>query len=344
MKTKVINNDLNDWIDYIFDRTDTDFSELDKYVSKSYEEYAKAKNLKVPNPQKIRAGKIGGHPLESITTDLYLGCLPASSVCYGNCNAAKLSFLSGFDFGIKVENILDKEVFIKDLKNIPSTQGFLTNGWNSDPSWNWEKAFEMAKLIRKSGRLPILMTKVYKFPSEEMMQKFANIKAEIRVSVSAFDKKEQLRQRFDFIHHYRNCGGIAIPMLISTYFKRGNLNRKQDKIVEYISEKDILGAENSLRFDKFSPVSKMVDLDKCRRIESTKDYWCGRIFSEELKVPITTTLPPYYLGMQNPYMSKNEEKFLNSLWYENVYTHEEVIANAELLNNPTIDSDSAKLA
>ncbi len=40
-----------------------------------------------PEPEVIRAGRAGGLAFDSLTTDVCVGCLPASQVCYGSCFA-----------------------------------------------------------------------------------------------------------------------------------------------------------------------------------------------------------------------------------------------------------------
>ncbi len=315
-----MNEEMQDWIDYIFDQADAEISEWNKNVVESQEKNTKTENQTPQKAQKIRAGKKAGLPSESITTDLFLACLKTPSMFYKKCYLTKKET----SHHNQIENILDEDLFSEDLKNISNVQGFMRNGWNSDPSWNWKKALELARLIRNSGRLPIFNTKLYKMPSDKTMKKLASYKAEIRIAISVFDTRMHLKSCFEFVENYRKMGGVSIPILMSAHYNKGVLNRKQTKIVEFIKEKDIIGAEHSIQFPENSPLHKIIDANKCEKKEETKNYWCGRIFSEELKVPTINAIPPYYLGMQNSLLSKNEDAFLNSLWYQKIKTNEEI--------------------
>ncbi len=246
-------------------------SKLKELVSKSYGKYSSDSTLSIPKPQLIRAGITGGLPFDSLTTDLLLGCLPASQICYGNCFAARGAFISGFNFGKHVENILDEDVFKADLKAIPDFQGFLRNGWNSDPSWNWPKALRLAELIHEAGKHTIFITKCFLAPAQEILSRFAALGVEIRVSISAFDTESQIEQRLQTIENYRNNNGVAIPVVMTTRFKDQLLNDRQDLIVQYVVEQDLPASENSLRFEPNSPVLELIDESVCGYVAKTGD-------------------------------------------------------------------------
>lgn len=304
-------------------------------VAKAFGHYSLDPTLSVPEPQLIRAGKAGGLPFQSLTTDLNLGCLPPSKICYGSCFAARAAFNAGFNFGKRVENILDEEVFLSDLDVLPKSQGYLRNGWNSDPSWSWGKALRLSELIHSSGRHTIFITKCFIAPSEAIMRGLAALGVELRVSVSAFDTKSQLDCRINAIEDYRKHGGVAIPLLMTTRFKDPSLNVKQDEIFQYVVEHDLPAAENSLRFKDSSPVLELIDESACSRVVKSGDIWCGRLYPDTaVRIPTTTSIPPHYQGLQSPNLSENDSKFLKSLWYEPVPTHEEVKSKG-LLDKPT---------
>src|SRR5687768_6656952 len=111
-----------------------------KVIAESSQVLTRGRVLRLPTPITIRAGRAGGLPFDSITSDLYLGCLPATQICYGSCFAARGAFAADYDFGTRVENVLDADLLMSDLRALPANQSFLRNGWNSDASWNWPKA------------------------------------------------------------------------------------------------------------------------------------------------------------------------------------------------------------
>jgi hypothetical protein len=83
-------------------------------IGKTFGHYSSCENLKIPNPQIIRVGINGGLQINTVCSDVYLGCLPGGQVCYGNCFAARAAYEAGYDYGTRVENILDTEIFNQD--------------------------------------------------------------------------------------------------------------------------------------------------------------------------------------------------------------------------------------
>ena len=301
---------------------------LRRLAARAYQPYGKGAKLKIPEGGSIRAGRAGGLPFDSLTTDLMLGCLPAAQVCYGSCFAAKGAFESGYDFGSRVPNVLDEELFRIDLAAIPAAQGYLRNGWNSDASWDWPKAVRLTELIGESGRHTVFITKVFRALPGDLAARLAELGAELRVSVSAFDSKPQLAMRAKAVEQYRGVGGVAVPMIMTAAFRDEVLVRRQDRIVAYFRDRDFPMGENSLRFVPGSPVLDSIDHSACRPTADTRDLWSGRLFPD-LQVPTLTCVPAGYEGLQSPYLSKNDPEFLMSLWHESVPLHADVLSAAE---------------
>ena len=178
--------------------------------------------------------------------------------------------------------------------------------------------------------MTIFVTKSFASIDPQILRGLAAVGAELRVSVSAFDSAAQIRHRLNTIQSYRDAGGCSIPLVMTTIFNRSELNLRQDQLVAHVLEHDLPAAENSLRFDPDSPVLAMLDRTRLRQLASSKDFWCGRIYTCELRVPTTTSLPPGYEGLQSNHLSKNDPEFLLSLFREPVHTHEEVLSGVPL--------------
>jgi hypothetical protein len=294
-------------------RTDAERT-LRRLTVDSFAEFHNDESLVPRSAELVRAGTYGGLPFDSLTTDVVGGCLPSTHICYGNCFAARVAFEAGLHFGTRTPNVLDPEVLDEDLARLPASQGYLRNGWNSDPSWAWEIALELAEQTVASGRHIVFITKC-----------FRQLKAEVRVSVSAFDTSAQLTMRRQFLETYQGLGGIAIPNILSAWFINDELNAKQSEIVAYFQGADFPVAENSLRFNPTSPVLKAIDLSECGRVSSSGDYWSGRLF-EDLKVPTLTSVPPGYRGLTSGFLSRNAPEALAELWRDPVRTHKEVMS------------------
>jgi hypothetical protein len=304
--------------------------EVRKVTAAGFRSYESAPALSPAKPQFVRAGKAGGLPFETLTTDLFAGCLPAREICYGNCFAARGAYSAGVDFAVRVRNILDRDLFVSDLQLLPANQKFLRNGWNSDPSWDWSEALRLARWIRESGRLTIFNTKSFTRLDPAIMKELAALKAEFWLCVSAFDTDAQLEHRIGTIESYREAGGVAVPLVMTTRFLWPELNDKQDRLVRYMVDHDLPAAENSLRFAPHSPVLDLLDMSRLRPIAQTGDFWCGRLYDGVLLVPTTSSLPCSYSGMQSSYLSGNDPEFLKSLYCDPVPTQEEVLASPPL--------------
>src|SRR5215472_357697 len=157
--------------------------EVTRLASESFKHYDSDSTLIPSTPQVIRAGKTGGLPFDTLTTDLFGGCLPGREICYGNCFAARAAYAAGIDFGTRVPNILDHDVLCADLERLPASQKFLRNGWNSDPSWNWRDAARLCQWIRESGRLTIFNTKNFTRLQPDTVRSLVALKAELWVCV-----------------------------------------------------------------------------------------------------------------------------------------------------------------
>ncbi|GAE65327.1 hypothetical protein H3Z85_19015 [Chryseobacterium indologenes] len=141
-------------------------SKIAKLIYESNESYISSKVLVAPESIPIRVGIAGGMPNNSVTGDIVSGCLSAKQACYGICFAAKGFWGQGIDFGIRRKNILDIDLIKKDLDVLPKSQRYLRNGWNSDPSWDWDKANKLAEILMKNNILTIFISKVFIKPSK----------------------------------------------------------------------------------------------------------------------------------------------------------------------------------
>jgi hypothetical protein len=299
-------------------------------IAESSRAMTQGRDLRTPDPIPIRAGRIGGLPFDSLTSDLYLGCLPATQICYGSCFAAHGAFSAGYDFGIRVENILDVDVFTADLRRLPANQKFLRNGWNSDASWNWPKALTLAGLIRDSGRCPVFVTKHFRTIDPQTLSGLVRVGAELRISVSAFDTPGQARQRRDGLLAFRAAGGVAVPIVMTTVFADRRLDERQDELVDWIEQHDLPGAENSLRIPPHLPVSRVLDRDRVGVLEGSGDLWAGRLYGDRLPVPTITSVPAEYPGLPWRHRSSLDLDQLEAWRRDPVRTHEDVMSGRRL--------------
>lgn len=293
----------------------------------SNEQYIPSTKLKAPNGIAIRVGMAGGLPNNSITSDIVSGCLSVKQACYGTCFAAKAFWGQGIDFGVRIENTINHSLIEKDLEELPASQKHLRNGWNSDPSWNWEKALELTKIINKKNILTIFISKAFNKIKKETLYGLIANNAEMRISLSALDNNTQLKNRLQFIIDYRNAGGVAIPVIMSSCYNNRELNERQEHMVNWVLDNDFPAAENSLRFPLNAPIASLVDLTETRHIYRSNDVWSGRLYADRLLFPTTTSMPDDYHGLPSAYASKIDKHKLPPLFVDPVKTHAEVMSD-----------------
>lgn len=297
-------------------------------IAETFQVYATG--LAQPTPVLIRAGKAGGLAFDSLTTDVVVGCLPSTNVCYGSCFAARESYRLGVDFGVRVENILDEPLFRADLAQLPPGLRYLRNGWHSDPSWRWDLAARIASVIHDEGRHTVFVTKMFRAIPPDILPRLIAARAELRISVSALDTDAQLRHRLEAAVAYRDAGGLAIPVVVTTRYREAILNAKQDAIVRFLLDHDVPGSENSLRFDPATPIARLFETEAARPVDGVDDHWCGRLYAGDLPMPTITSVPDSYEGLPYLRRSENDEDFMASLFDDPVPVWEEVLASGPI--------------
>jgi hypothetical protein len=221
---------------------------------------------------------------------------------------------------------LDVDVFRSDLQALSPTQRFLRNGWNSDPSWDWAKALELAALIRESGRCTVFVTKCFRPLGPAILHGLVDVGAELRVSISAFDTDLQLRNRFDALLAFRATGGVAVAQVMTTVFADPRLNERQDDVVDAVMRHDLPGSENSIRVPTDLPVSQLLDRDQVGVVRGSDDLWAGRLYGSRLPVPTITSVPSEYTGLPRRHASALDREELESCRREPVWAHDEVMS------------------
>lgn len=144
------------------------------YPQKNY----KSKKLKPMEKSKIVCGKKYGLPFEYLMTDVYSGCLNLNNICYGNCTAAQFWLKKGYNFGKKVLNNFDSNLFEKSIKDLSPNQKWIRQGWTSDCSFSnesWELITHISDILKKHNITLLIITKIHKMPQTKIMQNDVSI-------------------------------------------------------------------------------------------------------------------------------------------------------------------------
>ena len=242
----------------------------------------------------VRVGKYGGLPWDVQTQDVVIGCLPVSSVCYGQCFAAEHANAQGIEFGRRVNRLFDEVILRDDFDHLPDEQHWVRQGWNGDPSWNWTNAIRLGQIANSYGRHIVYNTKIFRQPSDEQWDQLVSIGAELRVAVGALDVNGSFENKLEQLLEYRERGGVAVATIITSKYRYSDLNDAQDSIVNYLREHDLPACELPLRASILQGTGELLDASA---VETDSFRWFGRLFDEELRIPILCSTNSSYTGL-----------------------------------------------
>lgn len=290
-------------------------------------------NLRDMPSLRIRCGTHGGLPFETLMTDILSGCLPINNVCYGNCTACDFWVNKGYNFGNRTKNYFDKDIFINDVKNLPKNVKWLRQGWISDCSFSeesWRLVSDISEILAHYSISLLIITKVHRLPSPEILKKLAKNNAEIRVSLSAFDTKTEHKRRFKFLKTYKKLGGKAIPYVMTALFNNKLLTKNQKIIINKIIKGDYLAAEHPLRINVESAYYNFLAKNGFNHPKFNNQYWFGRILYNipNFVLPPPTHLPDNYTLMFKSYSTYAKH---NKITYNNLPTYEDLKKNPLIL-------------
>lgn len=130
--------------------------------------------------------------------DTSIGCSSGMSNnaggCYGDCYAAKSAKLYGYDFSKTILRHFKSEKHKRDIiSQIDKTRlPFVRIGCSGDPSEDWQHALNVCKIISRSNKEIVIITKHWTNLNEDQLRLLSTINICINTSVSALDKHELL--------------------------------------------------------------------------------------------------------------------------------------------------------
>ena len=257
------------------------------------------KKLKPMRKCNIICGKKYGLPFDYLMTDVMSGCVSLRSTCYGNCTAALYWIDRGYDFGKPTINIFDSTLFEKSVTDLPVNQKWLRQGWMSDCSLtdeSWNLVANVSDILKKYDISLLIITKVHRYPSIDIMKKLAENNVEIRVSLSALDSEREIKKRFKFLLEYKDIGGISIPYLMTAKYKNKILIDNQNYIIKFVIDNDFIAGEHPLRISVSNSLFKELSEDGFYHPKYKNQYWIGRILYniDNFILPAPTHLKPNY--------------------------------------------------
>ena len=247
----------------------------------------------------VQCGRAGGLPFDYLMTDIFSGCLPIAKVCYGDCSAAEHWIRRGYDFGKRQLNHFSEPIFRSSIRQLPRSQRWLRQGWASDCSLStvgWQRIREAAEVLSEFDIALLIITKVWSPPPKDVLSRLGELGAELRVSLSALDTRQQMEQRVRTLELYRSLGGLAVPYLMSCYYRDDELNRNEAALVDYVTQSQLIAAEHPLRISKDSDLHPLMAEGGFKHPKFPHQKWFGRIYDQHgsfILPPPTFLLPEY---------------------------------------------------
>lgn len=126
--------------------------------------------------------------------DTSIGCSSGTSNekggCYNDCYAAKSAKLYGYDFGKTIlrrfTSERHKRQIVAEIDRIKLD--FVRIGCSGDPSENWPHCFDILKVISKSNKQIVIITRHWSLLTDHQLEYLGKINVCINSSVSALDK------------------------------------------------------------------------------------------------------------------------------------------------------------
>jgi hypothetical protein len=135
--------------------------------------------------------------------DTSMGCTSgmksSEGGCYNDCYAAKSAKRYGYDFGKTVLRYFKNKKHEREIVNRISKikMPFVRIGCSGDPSENWEHTINIIKIIAKSNKEIVIITKHWTSLTDEQLEYLTTVNICFNTSVSALDEPKLLKHRLE---------------------------------------------------------------------------------------------------------------------------------------------------
>lgn len=141
---------------------------------------------------------------------------PENPQCAWDCYSEEAVRRFHICFGQPVSMELKEHLLRKDLRVCPSD--WIRIGVDGAPSWDWELTTKVAEIIRQEGKTPLIVTRVWRTISTNIMKRLIKIGAILNVTVSATDIY-RFHNRIALYVTYNIMGGKAALRVVTFAFK-----------------------------------------------------------------------------------------------------------------------------
>jgi len=182
-------------------------------------------------------------------------------------------------FHIPVSMMLKEHLLRRDLDNCPDS--WIRIGVNGEPGEDWPLTIRVCRIIQDHGKTPVVLTRLWNYPTPEILRDLAETGAVLQVSSCALDSDFWLSRAKDVINTYTSYKGLALLRLVTFVFKDPELMKKQEQLYHWGG----FILEQPARLQRTNPTWETVDQDKYKPYhdyttgKSTNRWWtAGTLF------------------------------------------------------------------
>lgn len=143
--------------------------------------------------------------------------------CYDGCYAATIAKFRGIDFARSVTRTVQSRAQAIKIENAvkAAPEGFFRIGTMGDPCHAWQETVETVEWLAPFA-VPVIVTKHWMRATDEQFRRLIACGTVLNTSVSALDKRNELKHRERQMARYTALGGHSIARVVSCEFDLSN--------------------------------------------------------------------------------------------------------------------------
>lgn len=197
-----------------------------------------------------------------LVVDTVKGCSSGMSKypnggCYGECYANKTAIARGFIFSKSVSRIINPDTFNTVFKTVKKQKlSWYRVGVNGDPSHDWENTVLVCDKLKRTFKIPVIVTKHWVKLNYNEIQKLKNLGAVINTSISPLDTMEEIEHRLKQADRIKKNGVESILRIVTCDFLKTELAKKLNRIQDWLLSQPYKIIDNPLRATKNNQLFK----------------------------------------------------------------------------------------
>jgi hypothetical protein len=168
--------------------------------------------------------------------------------CYGECYAAKIANLYGFDFTVSVSRKFLR-YFKNGFRHLDTINKILQRntlpwyriGTCGDPCHDWDNTLTICESLSPMKKIPVIVTKHWIAPSDDHISRLKKLKAVINTSTSGMDSDDEIKYRIEINDKLKSCGVNAVCRIVTCNYGKTKWGKQcKDKQDFLITQRPII--------------------------------------------------------------------------------------------------------